>query len=79
MVEYLRGAFGELLQAAGWLDAATKQKAQDKINAMKQFIGYPDWMRNRTAVEDFFEGVSSFHQNGIIICLGPDFNLTLKF
>ena len=66
MVEYLRSAFGELLQTAGWLNAATKEKAQDKINAMKQFIGYPDWMRNRTAVEDFFEGVRSFLRNDVI-------------
>ncbi|CAG7680942.1 unnamed protein product, partial [Allacma fusca] len=54
MVRHLKIAFKEMLETADWLDEFTKSKALDKITAMKEFIGYPDWLTNDTAVNDYF-------------------------
>lgn len=57
MVENLRTAFKELLDEADWMDEATKSEAERKANTMKQFMAYPEWLFNKTRVEQEFAGL----------------------
>jgi putative endopeptidase len=42
MVENLRKAYAERIQATDWMSAATKKEALEKLNAFAVKIGYPD-------------------------------------
>ncbi|CAG7731463.1 unnamed protein product, partial [Allacma fusca] len=57
MVENLRTAFKELLDEADWMDEETKANADKKVNVMKQFMAYPDWLFNQTRLEAEFAGL----------------------
>jgi len=57
MVEDLRVSFKGLLTSATWMDADTKTKAQEKADTMKSFMAYPEWLSNKTAVEEYFAGL----------------------
>lgn len=40
------------------MDLLTRKVAQDKAEAMKELIGYPDWYANKSALEVYYKGVS---------------------
>jgi len=42
MVKDLRVSFKSLLASATWMDPKTKFTAQDKLDKMTSFMGYPD-------------------------------------
>ncbi len=42
LVGNLRKAMGQSIDSLGWMDAATKQQAQDKLSKFNVKIGYPD-------------------------------------
>jgi len=54
MVENLRAAFKELVMETDWMDAETQVKAQEKADQMLQLIGYPDWLIDNNAVDQYF-------------------------
>ena len=60
MVVNLKKAFKSLVKDATWMDSTTKSIAIDKVDAMIEFIGYPQWILNKTAVEEYYDGVRSF-------------------
>ena len=37
-----------------WMDAETQVKAQEKADQMLQLIGYPDWLIDNNAVDQYF-------------------------
>ena len=51
LVSNLRTALGERIQAAGWMDEATKTKAMEKLQAFRVKIGYPDKWRDYSALD----------------------------
>ncbi|CAM6054298.1 unnamed protein product, partial [Sphagnum tenellum] len=57
MVEYLRGAFLKILEGSDWMDPLTKERAKEKLKAMREFIGYPDELLDRAKVEAYHEGI----------------------
>lgn len=59
MIENLREAFKSLVDEATWMDADTKVIAKDKADFMVENIGFPDWINNRTALENYYSGVSN--------------------
>ena len=59
MISNLKRAFKSLVDDTTWMDKATKSIAKDKVDAMIDFVGYPDWISNKTAIEEYFEGVIS--------------------
>ena len=59
MISNLKRAFKSLVDDTTWMDKATKLIAKDKVDAMIDFVGYPDWISNKTAIEEYFEGVIS--------------------
>ena len=57
MIRHLKVAFSSLVDEADWMDDQTKIQAREKAAAMKQFLAYPDWVHNKTALEMAYEGV----------------------
>ncbi len=50
MVDALEKALGQDLQGVTWMSAATKQKAEEKLKAIANKIGYPDKFRDYSSV-----------------------------
>jgi predicted metalloendopeptidase len=59
MIDNIRRSFNTLVMHNTWMDWETKQKTLRKSAAMKSFIGFPDWIQNRTSLELHYKGVSS--------------------
>jgi putative endopeptidase len=50
MIENLRTAYAERIQATDWMSAATKKEALKKLNAFTVKIGYPDKWKDYSAL-----------------------------
>lgn len=59
MVKHIREAFKSRVDEAGWMDEITRKAAREKADVMTEFIGFPDWYSNSTALEDYYRGVSN--------------------
>jgi hypothetical protein len=57
MILNLKMAFSSLVEESDWMDEETKINALEKAAAMKEYIGYPDWITNRTTLELAYQGV----------------------
>lgn len=57
MILQLKTAFSSLVEESNWMDVETKINALEKATAMKAFIGYPDWISNRTTLDLAYKGV----------------------
>ena len=57
MIQNIQTAFSSLVDESDWMDDETKILAREKAAAMKQFLAYPDWVRNKTALEMAYDGV----------------------
>jgi len=57
MIQKIRDAFAELLKEITWMGEATKKVAQEKADAIREKIGYPDYIKNDTALNLDFEGI----------------------
>ena len=53
----IQATFDEVLENNNWLSDAATLTAQEKLRALKKFIGYPDWLLNTTEIKSRFEGV----------------------
>jgi hypothetical protein len=40
------------------MENSTKTEAQAKADTIRSFMAYPEWLENKTAVEDYYKGVS---------------------
>jgi predicted metalloendopeptidase len=67
MVENIRAQFSSSVSDVDWMDPATRKVAQDKAEAMKELIGYPDWYANKSALEIYYKGVSMYGDS--LLCL----------
>lgn len=57
MISHLKDAFNELVKKSQWMDEETKTRALEKAASMKEFVAYPDWIRNKTELTKFYYGV----------------------
>ncbi|ESO12231.1 hypothetical protein HELRODRAFT_187798 [Helobdella robusta] len=48
LLEVIRESFKELIDDADWMRQETKVKAKEKVDSMKENIGYPDYLFNET-------------------------------
>lgn len=61
MVGNLQQAFKNVVDEADWFsDPRTKMKAKEKVEKLKTFIGYPEWLlegsNNHSTLRKFYEG-----------------------
>lgn len=54
----VKAAFEEMLTELDWMDVNTRARAHNKLNAIRPFVGIPEWINNSTKLEKFHEGVS---------------------
>ncbi len=57
MVTNLKKAFKSMVIEDAWMDTETKVVANEKVDAMIEFVGYPQWIKNKTALEEYYDGV----------------------
>ncbi|XP_077258121.1 neprilysin-11 [Temnothorax americanus] len=53
----IRAAFDEMVTELDWMDAGTRARAHRKLQAMRPFVGFPDWVTNPEELDKFYEGV----------------------
>ncbi|XP_026279340.1 membrane metallo-endopeptidase-like 1 isoform X1 [Frankliniella occidentalis] len=58
LVRDLRASFAADMAAVDWMDSDTRDAALHKAEAMTEFIGYPDWYANASALEQHYRGVT---------------------
>lgn len=58
LVRDLRASFAADMAAVAWMDADTRDAALHKARAMTEFIGYPEWYANASALDLHYRGVS---------------------
>lgn len=63
----IRAAFDEMVTELDWMDAGTRARAHRKLQAMRPFVGFPDWITNSVELNKFYEGVSSHPKQHTII------------
>lgn len=58
MIANLQEAFKELVDESDWMDVQTKKVAVQKAVGMINNIGYPDFINNDTALDEYYEKLS---------------------
>lgn len=56
MLNDIRRSFNKLVQQTSWMDDTTKTETLKKSAAMQSFIGYPDWLTNKTILDESYRG-----------------------
>ncbi|XP_069692640.1 neprilysin-11-like isoform X2 [Periplaneta americana] len=54
MMAKIRWAFASLVRSAEWMDKDTQQMTIEKADALKLFVGYPDWLLNAEMLEEYY-------------------------
>ncbi len=57
MVEDLKEAFSEMLLNNDWMEESTRRYALDKALEMQSLIGFPDFIYNDTALDEYYANV----------------------
>jgi membrane metallo-endopeptidase-like protein 1 len=60
MLDNIRLAFNTLVKNTTWMDYKTQLKTSEKSESMKSLIGFPEWILNKTELENYYKGVSKF-------------------
>jgi len=58
MLADIQWAFSALVRSADWMDAGTKIATLDKAAAVKQFVGFPEWLLDKDELQQYYAGVS---------------------
>ena len=59
MIKNIKLEMEKQIEDSNWLDEESKTFAKDKLNSMSVFLGFPDWYKNKTAVINYYKGVSN--------------------
>ncbi|XP_034947043.1 neprilysin-4-like [Chelonus insularis] len=51
----IRAAFDEMVSELEWMDTDTRAKAHKKLNAMKPFVGFPEWIMDAKKLNDYYK------------------------
>jgi len=57
MVEDLKEAFREMILDNDWMEESTRRYALEKALEMQSLIGFPDFIYNDTALDEYYENV----------------------
>lgn len=59
VLKELKLALKERINEKDWLDSATKQRALNKAETIKEFVAYPNKILDTSFVNNFYTGVSA--------------------
>ncbi|XP_022902040.2 neprilysin [Onthophagus taurus] len=57
MLKNIKDAFVERVKKITWMDDETKDATLEKSSEMVSFIGFPEWLLNKTALEIYYDGI----------------------
>nr|XP_018897456.1 PREDICTED: endothelin-converting enzyme 1-like [Bemisia tabaci] len=57
MINNIRWAFEKLIERLDWMDKPTKSATLEKVEAMRSFIGYPEWLAEPRQLEEYYSGL----------------------
>ena len=69
MIHEIRHAFNDLLEENEWMDTETRLVAEDKANSMNERIGYPEYITNKTRLEEEYRNVSLSIARMQLLCI----------
>ncbi|XP_038058258.1 endothelin-converting enzyme homolog isoform X2 [Patiria miniata] len=58
LIEDIREAFLQNLPLVEWMDDKTRARAEEKARAVKDKIGFPDWILDPVKLDEFYEGMN---------------------
>ena len=58
MVRNITNAFRRNLVNVEWMDVSTKAKAFEKVDSIRDNIGYPDYVKNESYLDQLYSRVS---------------------
>ena len=58
MLDEIKSAFTQTVKGIDWMDEETKKDTLLKVKDMVSFVGYPEWLLNKTVIEVYYEDVS---------------------
>lgn len=58
MIENIRIAFHSLVVEVKWMDDQTKCSTHEKLNAMKNFVGFPEWILKTGELDEYYGGMA---------------------
>ncbi|KAJ9575360.1 hypothetical protein L9F63_025688, partial [Diploptera punctata] len=56
MLDDILWAFSSLVRSVTWMDEETKKATLEKAAAMKNYVGFPDWLLDKEKLEIYYEG-----------------------
>lgn len=57
MLINIKDAFVQRVKTLTWMDEKTKNATLEKSEEMVSFIGFPEWLLNKSALEFYYDGV----------------------
>ena len=57
MIKDIRETFRLLVPKLDWMDEKTKKNTIEKLDAMGQFVGYPDELLNKNLLDNYYQGL----------------------
>lgn len=58
MIENIRVAFHGLVHEVKWMDDQTKCSTHEKLNAMKNFVGFPEWILKTGELDKYYKSLA---------------------
>lgn len=55
MIENIRRAFHGLVSEVKWMDDQTKCSTHEKLNAMKNYVGFPEWILKAGELDKYYD------------------------
>uniref|UniRef100_A0A6G4ZVK7 Putative m13 family peptidase n=1 Tax=Rhipicephalus microplus TaxID=6941 RepID=A0A6G4ZVK7_RHIMP len=72
LVESMKRRFQERLRKVKWMDAVTKQRAQQKLKDMTPKIGYPEWMLETDFLEHLYRHLDELRHDEPFVRIQED-------
>ncbi|XP_075731909.1 neprilysin-1 [Rhipicephalus microplus] len=72
LVESMKRRFQERLRKVKWMDAVTKQRAQQKLKDMTSKIGYPEWMLETDFLEHLYRHLDELRHDEPFVRIQED-------
>lgn len=57
MIKNTKAVFKDVITTLNWMDDEAKKVAIEKVDAMVELVGYPDWIKDKAALESHYSGV----------------------
>ena len=54
LVEEVKASFKIILESNSWLDSETRNLALEKLSAIKENVGYPDWIISNSDLDNYY-------------------------